>query len=83
MHADTRQPFAGHLRIVGTFVIIGVNDNADVIVLCQQCQGAGAAEGIIVRVRREDQNGLSSQVFEMGLGLCRKQICNRGAKNKK
>src|SRR5207253_11435665 len=83
VHADVRQPFASHLRIVRALVIIGVNDNADGIVLCQQRQRAGAAKGFVVRVRSEDQDGFSSKVFETRLGLCRKQTCNRGAENEK
>ncbi len=51
---------AAHFRIVGTFVVVGVDDDADVVaILREDGQGAGAAEGVVIGMRREDLDGFA------------------------
>lgn len=81
VHADARQPFAGHLGIVGAFVVVGIDDDGDAVaVLRQLIKRAGAAEGIIVGMRREQHDSLAVQVVEaVGVRrLGRGQHRNRG-----
>jgi len=64
--ANARQPFAGHLRIVGALVIVGVNEDVNVVLpLGQQGQGSGATERVVVRMRSEQQDGLLLQLLEL------------------
>ena len=72
VHADPRQVFAGHFRVVGAFVVIGVNHDPDVVsVLRQQRQSARAAEGIVIRMGSEQENCLTVQIFQTALRLRR------------
>ena len=70
MHADARQALAGHFGIVGALVVVGVNHDADVVpVLGEQRERACAAERIVIRVGREQQDGFAAQIFKPGLWL--------------
>ena len=64
--SNPRQPLAGHLRIVGALVVVRVDEDLDVVVpFRQQRQRSGATERIVIRMRREQQDRLLLDAFEL------------------
>jgi signal transduction histidine kinase len=64
--ADGGEALAGHVRIVGALVVVGVNKDVNIILAAsEQGQGAGAAERVVVRVRGEQENCFFLQFFEL------------------
>ncbi len=74
VHADPGQVFAGHFRIVRALIVVGVNDDANVIsVLGEKRQGPRATEGVVVGMRRKQQDCFAVEIFQPRLWLSVKE----------
>jgi hypothetical protein len=68
-----------NVGIVGTLVVNGVNHNTDVIAsFCQQGERTGAAKGVVVGMRGEQQDGLCRAGFRAMFGVETKVAAPRG-----
>jgi len=62
---NASQTLGSHVRIIRTLVVVGIDNNEDLVVIAiQQGNRAPGAEDVIVGMRRKDQNCFAMEVFE-------------------
>jgi hypothetical protein len=63
--ANLGQTLAAHVGIVGTFVIVSVDKNVNIVVLFgKQSKSASATKRIVIGVRGKEKDGLALQLLK-------------------
>ena len=66
--SNAGQTLRGHVRIVRTLVVIGIDNDQDLVVVAiKQRNRPAGPEHVIVRMRRKDENSFVVEVFEARL----------------